>query len=81
MSHIAQVIHVSVLLAVITQSLVTFMISVRHELFTCCATTLRFAHGTFLYSVLLVIVVTCAASKMPVAFGKEFEHWRTRTAD
>jgi len=63
------VIHVSVLLTVLAESLVTFVLSVRHEASTRYATPLSFAHGTLLFCALLVVVVVCASSKMPVAFG------------
>jgi len=45
------------------------MIFVIHKPSSRCATTFSFAHGTFLYNALLVVVVKRAASKMSVAFG------------
>jgi len=79
-SHVTQVIHVFVLLTVIAESLVTFVISVRHDPSARRATSLSFAHGTFLFSAVFVVRETYVTSQMPVAFGTwEFERWRTRT--
>ena len=63
-------IHVSVLLTIIAESLITLVLSVCHEPSTRYATTLSFAEVNFLFSALLVVVVTCAVFKIPVAFGE-----------
>jgi len=72
------VIHVSVLLTVLTESLFTFVISVRHEPSTCRETTFTFTHGTFLFSAPLMVGDTRAASKMPIAFGAGDSNVRER---
>ena len=68
-SHIAQLIHFSVLLTDIAEPLVTLMLFVRHEQSTRRATPLTLTHGFFVHCALLVVDETRVASKMPVAFG------------
>ena len=60
-------IHVSVLLRVLKESLFTFVISLCHEPSTCRATSLTFTYRTFLTGALLVVVEIRATSKMPIA--------------
>ena len=67
-SGIAQMIHVSVLLNDIAETLLTFVISVRHEPSTRPATSLSFVNGTILCSAVFVVVVTYMNSKMSIAF-------------
>ena len=62
-------IHVFVPLTVLTEPLVPFVRFVRHEPSTRRASPLTLTYGIFVHCALLVIVVACAASKMPVALG------------
>ena len=53
-----------VLLTIVAEPLVTLLISERHDPSTRRATPLSFAHRTFLFSALLVVRETRAASKV-----------------
>ena len=60
--------YVFVLLTISTKSLITFVIFVRHEYSTRCATSFTFIYGFSLCGVLLVVSEIRPTSKMSVTF-------------
>ena len=66
-SHIAQVTSFFVLITVVTDPLVTLVISTRHSPSTCRKTSFSFVNGTFLFSSQFVVSETRVTSKVSVA--------------